>query len=329
MTALVLSAMLAVASPIPGDVKKAEEQFQKDIAKAREKAIEYLKKQQKEDGSWEGGVLLDFVIQMKGGTTALATLALLEAGVPANDAAIAKAVEYLVKLEPEKTYVVGLQTQVLDRADAKKHAALIQRNADWLLDHALGWKGTGKIEGWSYPQNKMADNSNTHFAVMGLHAAAQAGAKIDAKVWREVRAMYTRTQLTEGGWTYFNERGGASFSMTTCGVLGLAVVGHYGNAQELGDSFKKGMAAMIDLRGGRHKSEMYRLFATAELGRMLEQTEFKAGKKSWAWYREDAEKLLKKQNEDGSFGTKGDSLDGVPVLSTAFGLYFLGPPPKK
>jgi hypothetical protein len=89
------------------------------------------------------------------------------------------------------------------------------------------------------------------------------------------------------------------------------------------------MAAMIDLRGGRHKSERYRLFATAELGRMLEQTEFKAGKKSWAWYREDAEKLLKKQNEDGSFGTKGDSLDGVPVLSTAFGLYFLGPPPKK
>jgi hypothetical protein len=324
MTAFVLSAMLAVGSPIPEDVKKAEAQFHKDVEKAREKAIDYLKKQQKQDGSWEGGALAA-AIDMKGGTTALAALGLLEAGVPGSDAAVAKAVEYLVKLEPEKTYVVSLQTQVLAQVDAKKHSPRIQKNVDWLLDNALGWKATRKIEGWSYPTNKLSDNSNTHFAVMGLHAAAQAGAKIDAKVWREVRAMYVRTQLKEGGWTYYNERGGASFSMTTCGLLGLAVVGQYGNPQELNDAYKKGMAAMIDLRGASPKSEMYRLFATAELGRMLGQTEFKAGKKTWAWYREDGQKLLKMQNEDGSWRLGvAASLDNDPILATAFALYFLG-----
>jgi hypothetical protein len=325
MTAFVLSAMLAVAAPVPEDVKKAEAQFQKDIEKARAKAVEYLKKQQKPDGTWEDGPI-DFLAGMKGGTTALATLTLLEAGVPANDPAITKAVDYLLKLEPEKTYVVSLQTQVLARTGDKKHLPQIQKSADWLVEKAL--RKADKIEGWSYPQNKVADNSNTHFAVMALHAAAKAGAKIDAKVWEQIRDLYTRTQLKDGGWTYYPERGEGSFSMTICGVLGLAVAAkHDKNAKEPGEAFKKGMVAMIDLRRPSPKSEMYRLFATAELGRVLGGTEFKAGKKEWAWYREDAEMLLKKQNEDGSWKL-GDSIDGVPVVSTAFGLYFLGPAPK-
>ena len=118
---------------------------------------------------------------MEGGCSQLATLALLEAGVPAKDPAVAKAVEYLVKLEPKKTYVVSLQTQVLARADPKKHAKQIQKNADWLIEKAV--RKDGKLEGWSYPGHDLTDNSNTHFAVVALHAAAQAGAKVDAKIW--------------------------------------------------------------------------------------------------------------------------------------------------
>jgi hypothetical protein len=38
--------------------------------------------------------------------------------------------------------------------------------------------------------------------------------------------------------------------------------------------------------------------------------------------------LLREQNQDGSFA-KGSGIDGDPVLATAFGLYFLGPPAKK
>ena len=326
MTAFVLSAMLAVAAPVPEDVKKAEAQFQKDVEKARARAVEYLKKQQKPDGTWEGDPP-SFLVGMKGGTTALVALALLEAGVPANDAAIAKAVDYLVKLEPETTYVVSLQTQVLARTGEKKYLPRIQKNADWLLEKAL--RKADKIEGWSYPTNKIPDNSNTHFAVMALHAAARAGAKIDAKVWEQIRDLYERTQLKNGAWTYYPEHGEGSFSMTICGVLGLAVAVKYDkNAKESGEAFTKGMGAMIDLRASSGKSEMYRLFATAELGRVLGGTEFKAGKKEWAWYREGAVMLLKKQNEDGSWKLER-SFDDVPVLSTAFGLYFLGPTPKK
>ena len=68
--------------------------------------------------------------------------------------------------------------------------------------------------------------------------------------------------------------------------------------------------------------------ATAELGRALGVTEFKAGKKGKAWYREGAEKLVREQKEDGSWvGNSG--LDQAPVYTTACALYFLGPPSKK
>jgi squalene cyclase len=322
MTAFVLSAMLAVL-PV---AKEAESQLQKDVEKARAKAIEYLKKQQKPGGTW-GGVALDFVLEMKGGSTALATLALLEAGVPASDPVVANAVEYLVTLPPEKTYVVSLQTQVLARADAKKHAKQIQKNTDWLVEKAL--RKADKLEGWSYPINKVADGSNTHFAVMALHAAAKAGAKIDAKVWEQIRDMYTRTQLKSGAWTYYYpERGAGNFSMTICGILGLSIAAkHDKDAKEPGEAFTKGMAAMFDLRKPSPKSEMYRLFTTAELGRVLGGREFRSGNKAWAWYREDAEMLLKKQNDDGSWKF-GATVDSDPILSTSFGLFFLGPTQK-
>jgi hypothetical protein len=198
MTAFILSAALSLA----GAHQKPEPKLDEKVATAREKAIDFLKKKQTKDGHWEGDVL-NIVADMEGGFTGLATLALLEAGVPAKDPAVTKAVEYLVKLEPKKTYVVSLQTQVLVRVDGKKHAPQIQKNVDWLIDKAVN-KGDN-LEGWSYPGQDLADNSNTHFAVIALHAAAQAGAKVDAKIWKQIRDLYARTQ-SPGGWGYYGDR---------------------------------------------------------------------------------------------------------------------------
>jgi hypothetical protein len=76
------------------------------------------------------------------------------------------------------------------------------------------------------------------------------------------------------------------------------------------------------------KSTMYNMMAVAELGRLLGKTEFKSGDKTRAWYREGVQLLLKEQKEDGSI-VAGKQIDGTPHLSTAFGLYFLGPPAKQ
>lgn len=324
MTALFLTAALSVA----GADQKPEPRFEERVATARAKAIDFLKKKQHKDGHWEEGVL-DMLAGMDGGVTGLAALAQLEAGVPANDPAVVKAVEYLVKLEPKKTYVVSLQTQMLCRMKDKKHLPQIQKNADWLLEKAV--KKGDSLAGWSYPAHELADGSNTHFAVVALHAAAQAGAKVDAKVWEQVRDLYARTQ-TAGGWGYYSDRAfgadRATYSMTTCGLLGLTIAAKYDkNAKGPDPAFEKGMAALLKLGGGG-KSPAYDKFATAELGRELGQAEFKAGKQGRAWYREGAESLLREQREDGSFAGKA-GIDANPVLATAFGLYFLGPPAKK
>jgi hypothetical protein len=325
MTAFLLTATLSLAEAQENPQAALDEK----TAAARQKAIEFLKGQQTREGHWETAVLN--LLEMEGGCTGLATLALLEAGVRAKDPAVAKAVEYLVKLEPKKTYVVSLQTQVLARADAKKHAAQIQKNADWFLEKAI--RKDGKLEGWSYPGHDLTDNSNTHFAVVALHAAAQAGAKVDGKIWEQIRDLYARSQ-SASGWGYYNDRsfGGerATLSMTTCGLVGLTLAAkNEKNAKVPDADFEKGMAALLKMDGGASKSEGYNRMATAELGRALGVEEFKSGKAGRAWYREGAEKLLREQNQDGSFTGRPNSIDGTPVLSTAFGLYFLGPPAQK
>jgi len=326
MAAFVLAALLSLSE----SQQKPELTLDQKIAAARLKAIEFLKKQQHHEGHWEG--VVSTLVDMEGGTTALATLALLEAGVSVKDSVVAKAVEYLMKLEPKKTYVVSLQTQVLARVDAMKHAPRIQKNSDWLIEKAI--RRGDNLEGWSYPGQDLADNSNTHFAVVALHSATLAGAKIDAKIWEQIRDLYSRTQLA-GGWGYYSDRSfGAervSLSMTTCGLLCLALATkHSRNAKGPDPAFEKGMPVLLKIAGGGAiKSEGYNRMATAELGRTLEVTEFTVGSEKLAWYREGSEKLLREQNQDGAFTGRSAGIDGNPTLATSFGLYFLGPPVKK
>ena len=57
----------------------------------------------------------------------------------------------------------------------------IQRNVKWLLD-------TRRPGGWSYNAKAFTpDNSNTQYALLGLHEAHVAGFKIDDKTLKELR----------------------------------------------------------------------------------------------------------------------------------------------
>lgn len=310
----------------PKPEKPAEEKPTRDIRKPRADGIAYLKKQQNEQGTWEGATL-NVIADMDGGMTGLVALALLEAGFPANDPAVSKAVEYLSKLPAKKTYVVSLQTQVLARVDAKKHAAVIQRNVDWLLNTAVR-KGK-ELAGWSYPANSVADGSNTHFAVIALHAADKAGARVSAAIWRDIREMYARTAIKDG-WTYTFEAGAGqpSHSMTGAALCGLAIAGkHIGGKPATDRITTDGWKAFLERKGSPTKSEGYMLLVTAELGRLLGKQTFKEGNREIAWYTTGAEKLVKDQKPDGSWEL-GKGLDADPVYSTAAALYFLGPPKK-
>jgi hypothetical protein len=326
-------------------VPKPEDELVNKVRDAIRRGVAYLKKQQTPRGDWEG-VVLKFLADMDGGATALVTLALLNCGEKPDDPAMARALDYLRALPPRKTYVVGLQNMVFAEARQAKDLPRIQQNANWLIDRAIGYRGgEGRLEGWSYPGNSIADNSNTQYALLGLYAAKAAGAKIDDKHWKAIQDFYTRTQAkptpTTGTWSYHNlGRGfggdGASFTMTVAGVCGLIIAGMgldqseqqldpaTGVAASCGvydenDAVARGMnwiGANFNLESP--KSTFYNVYGLERLGRL--SGERFIGK--YDWYREGCEFLIRCQQPDGAF-VRGTGIDGADIISTAFSLLFL------
>ena len=318
MTAFILTAVLSLT----GNETKPEPTLDEKVATARAKAIEFLKKQQDQKGTWEGKVL-DILTDMEGGVTALAHSLPARSRCSANDASIEKAVAYLVKLEPKKTYVVSLQTQILCRLDAKKYKALIQKNADWLLEKAI--KKGDNLAGWSYPAN---DSPTVRTLTSrwwrwarrprrGRRSMRRSGSRFATCTFRRSRKM--------GGATASSRASGESMplSMTTCALLGLTIAAkHDKNAKGPDAAFEKGMSAWFEVGSGT-KSQAHDLFAIAELGRVLDQKELKSGQKSKDWYRDGTTPDPKSAGRWVAARRK-PGLDANPILTTAFGLYFLG-----
>src|SRR5262249_33678102 len=144
-----------------------------------------------------------------------------------NDPLIKRGLDYLRGKTRLSTYVRSLQTLAFVEAGFPEDDGRIQRNVNHLLDIRV--KRDGKLEGWSYDRAGAAagrpDNSNTHYALLALHAA-RGKVKIDRKVWQEVRELFERTQHTDGGWDYtpYN-REPPSLTMTTAGLCALLMAG--------------------------------------------------------------------------------------------------------
>src|SRR5947209_759260 len=131
------------------------------------------------------------VARAPGVETCLAMLALLNAGVKPDDPLIERGLKYLRAVPQRDVYTVGLQTMVYAAAGRKDDLERIQSNVDWLIRARVM---SGKIlEGWSYKSdNGPVDNSNSQYALLGLHEGHLAGAKIDRDVWETIRDFYLR-----------------------------------------------------------------------------------------------------------------------------------------
>jgi hypothetical protein len=325
---LVLGGVLAA-----GVADAAEPPEEATADRVREAVINarlFLFNKQSWDGTWEkaGGYGAQ---RHPGGVTSLALLALLEIGTKPDDFTVSKGLDYLRQLRPDQTYEMTLQTRVLCRADPKKNAELIQRNVDQLLQGAL--RKNDRLLGWGYPVRLKdgafvrVDNSNTEYAVLALHAASQAGARIPEQAWKDIRARYLRMQNPDGGWPYppsFPEK--STLSMTCAGLCTLLIT-----AKELrlkDDEDLRHVRKAVDYLT-RHfdlaqKSYEYDLLATLAHVHRLADKELPAEQREALrdCYRKGMDFLLKEQAADGSW--RGDSgLIGTPVVRTSFGLLFL------
>ena len=331
----------ASAAPVGG----VEEQLVAKVNRAIDRGVQYLRQTHQANSQWEG-FWLNALGDMNGGVTALATLALLNCGVPADDRDVRESLEYLRTLQNKRTYVVGLTTMVFAEARQPQDLPRIQRNVDWLIANA--YREQGKILGWSYPFDKNTsrpDGSNTQYALLGLYAGKTAGAKISDKVWKEVLELYRNSQIKDGAdggyWYYIEGFRRPSFTMTVAGVSGLLIAGMGLDQSEQGLDPVTGIAARCGqytsqdatTRGmnwiGKHfsfesalesKSVYYNVYGIERVGR-LSGLRF-IGRVDW--YREGCEWLVREQNENGSWAqARGFQIDSVNVISTSFALLFL------
>lgn len=304
----------------PAHAKPADQ-----LTTARAHTIAYLKSAHK-DGSWDHSWQVPGVGDYQGGLTSLALLALLRSGLTNQDDAIGKGLEYLRMVKPKTTYVVSLQTQVFCLGEPVKDHALVERNVAWLLagrrrderNRFMGWGYHGPLE--------RADNSNTQFAVAALAAAADAGVKIDAAAWQEIRDYYLRVQRPDGGWCYENEGSNTRLTMTCGGLCGLHLATQRLKqaSPEVDSAIAKGMERLGDtFTADFGVFRYYSLFGVGRIGKLSGKKTF-VGKKAVPrdWFEEGSTLLLRDQKPNGSWSSP-DGIEGNPIIATSLSLLFL------
>jgi len=190
------------------------------------RAVSYVQGKQEFAGSWAYAHLGH---GWNDGTTALALLALLKAGVNRNDSCIEKGFLYLRKRPFLKIYTTSLIIMAIEarwrrnrpQESIKGVSELAQqkpkvpkRDLEWMreavkflvdnrefCERAGPGAGLGARDGWSYPRkerNNYADHSNTQFALLGLQSAARCGVRTKAEVFQKALTHFLKYQEKAG-----------------------------------------------------------------------------------------------------------------------------------
>ncbi|MDG3007313.1 DUF4159 domain-containing protein [Paludisphaera mucosa] len=316
-----------------------------EVERAIREGVRWLKKQQNLDtGAWK-----DYVAnEARTGLSSLVTLALLTAGEPVDSPAIRASLDNLRKWGPEQldsTYAVALQTMVYAAADPKRDFQRIVANVTWLEraqivpSDEVDWPGS-----WTYnlgKRGRRGDNSNTQYALLGLHAASEAGVQAKPAVWNLARAYWEGAQRGDGGWGYFHKQQDqlSTSSMTAAGISSLVITGlrRYQGSEEIhGEAIQncgKGTTNINLQRGIAWMANRFQVgqnFPTGQSWRLyflygVERAGRLGGVRFFGdhdWYREGAEALVHEQDKLGGYW-KGAVNEGDPLIATSFALLFL------
>lgn len=297
----------------------------RSISTAIDDATLYLRSQQAAHGGIGEGSYY------AGGPTGLATLALLASGAdPASDDVVQKALAWLLALETNNIYVLGIRANVWEYALRKvpyeqKYRDALERDFKLLLGgiNDVAWRYNTTSRDW--------DNSCTQYGVLGIWAAERAGFRAGDAFWEKMSKHFRKFQNKDGGWGYV-ANSGSSANMATAGLASMFLVfdNHHGRkgfysaesprtfdrgpAAEVLETIARGMQWLGKSEGDRSNS--YYLYG-------IERTGVASGRKYIGgvdWFAEGAQVALKAQAVDGSISL-GYSAPVSTALSTLFLVY--------
>ncbi len=344
--AAVAVAAVVAALPAPAAAQVTDEQVRQCV----DRAVVRLKKGQRADGHW--GDILDSYGGGYGGMTALAVLALVQAGVPLDDPVVARGLAALERMPDADTYAVSLRAMAFLKADEVSgkpaHAAQVREAVAWLsaAQTSLGTWGYNRRLAQSGDPDALVtytDHSNTQMALLALYEASRAGYPVDEQVWKRSESHYVRAQNKDGGWGY---RMGPSYnsygSMTAAGLASLMAAG---SRLHEGRQFKCGTPERVKLCGQYRQNEpiaqalawldkhfsvsehpglpgsyhYYYLYAVERVGiigglRTIGRAD---------WFREGAAFLVGRQLPDGGFARVGKTQGAAFEYDIAFAILFL------
>jgi hypothetical protein len=235
----------------------------------------------------------------------------------------------VIERDPDSIYNTSLAALALAAAVEKGTARRerierrAQRIADILVASQLksgGWSYVARVYpdqsvgGWSY------DLSNTQFAILGLRAAANAGAKIPRATWDRAQALLEKTQGADGGWSYHGTESPSYNRMTAAGAVSW-ILCRISLEESLAPSDAADTARIRDavrwLERSTDPAQMagppdYYLLYSLERLCMISRID-KLGSRDW--YAEGAAILLRSQGADGSWtGGNGAVVDSCMAL---------------
>ena len=189
-------------------------EFRARVNQAILRGAKFLLNTQQPNGSWPSGTNGGYPM----GASALATLTLHKAGIPATHPAMLNAWRYLHALPLEKTYSVAVLLMALEakiEADTKadeenapditpskqrhrRQPLMLKADRD-LMQRAVAFllKHQNKNGAWRYP-SKSFDLSCTQYALLGLRAGVRCGAKVAPSVWLRALDFLLDWQVPSG-----------------------------------------------------------------------------------------------------------------------------------
>lgn len=188
--------------------------FRERVNAAIDRGAHWLLRHQGPEGSWTDWHSSSYPM----GPAALATLALLKAGVPGDHPRIEKAFTYLRELPLQKTYSVAILLMALDarygpatdtfakeevdrygnrkeRSPCEEHIS--KADLAWMKEGVKFLVDNQKNGTWRYPRGAF-DLSNTQYALLGLKAASRCGVDIPRRVWMDALRFHLEHQEADG-----------------------------------------------------------------------------------------------------------------------------------